>query len=65
MFVWASTWGSSRASSAGILKELMVTTQPAFLQKYFNKELSASERDIRRAVLIRERLRLDDTEVHG
>jgi protein arginine kinase len=57
--------GIIQGVSAGILKELMVTTQPAFLQKYFNKELSASERDIRRAVLIRERLRLDDTEVHG
>ncbi|QQE78553.1 protein arginine kinase [Alicyclobacillus sp. SO9] len=49
--------------SEGILKELMVMTQPAFLQKYFNQELSPGERDIRRATLIRERLRLDDTEV--
>ncbi|MFB5192170.1 protein arginine kinase [Alicyclobacillus fastidiosus] len=57
--------GIIQGVSAGILKELMVTTQPAFLQKYFSRELSASERDVRRAALIRERLRLDDTEVHG
>lgn len=57
--------GIIQGVSAGILKELMVTTQPAFLQKYFNRELSASERDVRRAALIRERFRLDDTEVHG
>ncbi|GEO26697.1 protein-arginine kinase [Alicyclobacillus acidoterrestris] len=57
--------GIIQGVSAGILKELMISTQPAFLQKYFNRELSASERDIRRAALIRERLRQDDTEVHG
>ncbi len=49
--------------SAGILKELIVMTQPAFLQKYYNQELPPAERDLRRATLIRERLRLDDTEV--
>ncbi|WAH37366.1 protein arginine kinase [Alicyclobacillus dauci] len=57
--------GIIQGVSSGILKELMVTTQPAFLQKYFARELSATERDVRRAALIRERLRLDDTEVHG
>ncbi|WP_067621055.1 protein arginine kinase [Alicyclobacillus acidiphilus] len=57
--------GIIQGVSAGILKELMVTTQPAFLQKYSNRELSASERDVRRAALIRERLRLDDMEVQG
>lgn len=55
--------GVIRGVSAGILKELMVMTQPAFLQKYFNEELSPGERDVRRAALIRERLRLDDMEV--
>lgn len=55
--------GIIKGVSAGILKELMVMTQPAFLQKYYRQELSPSERDIRRAALIRERLRLDDTEV--
>ncbi|WDL98965.1 protein arginine kinase [Alicyclobacillus sp. ALC3] len=49
--------------SAGILKELLVMSQPAFLQKYYNQELPPAERDLRRATLIRERLRLDDTEV--
>ncbi|MCL6446388.1 MAG: protein arginine kinase [Alicyclobacillus sp.] len=55
--------GIIRGVSAGILKELMVMTQPAFLQKYYRQELSPGERDIRRATLIRERLRLDDMEV--
>jgi protein arginine kinase len=55
--------GIIKGVSAGILKELMVMTQPAFLQKYYNQELSPATRDSRRATLIRERLRLDDTEV--
>lgn len=55
--------GVIKGVSAGILKELMVMTQPAFLQKYYHQDLSPGERDIRRAALIRERLRLDDTEV--
>ncbi len=54
--------GIIKGVSSGILKELMVMTQPAFLQKYFGQELSPEERDIRRAALVRERLRLD-TEV--
>lgn len=57
--------GIIQGVSAGILKELMVMIQPAFLQKYFNRELSSSERDVRRAALVRERLRLDDTEVQA
>lgn len=55
--------GIIRGVSAGILKELMVMSQPAFLQKYSNEELTAAERDVKRAALIRERLRLDDMEV--
>ena len=55
--------GIIKGVSAGILKELMVMTQPAFLQKYYRQELHPAERDIRRAALIRERLRMDDTEV--
>jgi protein arginine kinase len=54
--------GIIKGVSSGILKELMVMTQPAFLQKYYGQELSPGERDIRRAALVRERLRLD-TEV--
>ncbi|MBX6394403.1 MAG: protein arginine kinase [Alicyclobacillaceae bacterium] len=43
--------------SKSILKELMVLTRPALLQMYFGRELSPDERDVRRAALIRERLR--------
>jgi len=42
--------------SQSVLSELMVLTQPGFLQHYAKKELSAKERDILRATLIRERL---------
>ena len=42
-----------------ILNELMVLTQPGFLQYYANKILTASERDVLRATLIRERLTLE------
>lgn len=55
--------GIIQGVSSGILQELMVLTQPAFLQKYYKEELSPIERDIRRAALIRERMRLDDMEV--
>jgi protein arginine kinase len=55
--------GIIKGVSSGILKELMVMTQPSFLQQYFGEELSPGERDIRRAALVRERLRLNDTEV--
>lgn len=57
--------GIIQGVSAGILKELMVLTQPACLQKFYNRELSPNERDIRRAQLIRDRLRMNDSEVHG
>jgi protein arginine kinase len=42
--------------SSHVLNELMVMTQPGFLQQYAGTKLSAEERDIRRAELIRERL---------
>ncbi|WP_026702427.1 protein arginine kinase [Salibacterium aidingense] len=45
--------------SGNILNELMILTQPAFLQQYAGKELSADERDVRRAALIRERMELE------
>jgi len=38
------------------LNELMVMTQPAFLQQHKGEKLSAEDRDIRRAELIRDRL---------
>lgn len=42
-----------------ILNELMILTQPGLLQHYAEKVLSARERDILRASLIRERLKMD------
>ncbi|WP_257351143.1 protein arginine kinase [Pseudalkalibacillus decolorationis] len=42
-----------------ILNELMILTQPGFLQQYAKQSLSPDERDIRRATLIRERLKLE------
>lgn len=40
----------------GLLNELFILTQPAHLQKLENKKLSANERDIKRAQIIRDRL---------
>ncbi|ARI75427.1 protein arginine kinase [Halobacillus mangrovi] len=45
-----------------ILNELMILTQPGFLQQYAKTTLSPDERDIRRASLIRERLQLENEE---
>ncbi|ANE46752.1 ATP:guanido phosphotransferase [Paenibacillus swuensis] len=42
--------------STHIMNELMVMAQPGFLQKQSGEKLSAEDRDIRRAELIRERL---------
>ncbi|MCU9615258.1 protein arginine kinase [Caldibacillus lycopersici] len=41
-----------------ILNELMILTQPGFLQQYAGGQLRPFERDVRRATLIRERLLL-------
>ena len=38
------------------LNQIMIMTQPAFLQKLANKALSTNERDSRRASLVREKL---------
>jgi protein arginine kinase len=40
-----------------ILQELLVMIRPAHLQKLMGCELDAPERDIRRATLIRERMK--------
>ncbi|PRO64638.1 protein arginine kinase [Alkalicoccus urumqiensis] len=48
--------------SGGILNELMVITQPGFLQQYAGRSLTPAERDERRASLIRERINLENTE---
>jgi protein arginine kinase len=45
--------------SRNILNELMILTQPGFLQQYYGGPLRPDERDIRRAALIRERLSLE------
>jgi protein arginine kinase len=45
--------------SRNILNELMILTQPGFLQQYAGGPLRPNERDIRRASLIRERLHLE------
>ncbi|MBA2176897.1 protein arginine kinase [Halobacillus locisalis] len=45
-----------------ILNELMILTQPGFLQQYAKATLNPEERDIRRASLIRERLQLENEE---
>ena len=43
--------------SRNILNELMILIQPGFLQQYAGGPLRPNERDIRRATLIRERLK--------
>lgn len=48
--------------SKNILNELMVLTQPGFLQKYAGGPLRPFERDVRRATLIRDRLHVDKNE---
>ncbi|MGG1678372.1 protein arginine kinase [Neobacillus sp. NRS-1170] len=46
-----------------ILNELMILTQPGFLQQYAGGPLRPHERDIRRAALIRERLNLEKEKI--
>jgi protein arginine kinase len=46
--------------SRNILNELMTLTQPGFLQHYQKQTLTANQRDILRATLIRERLQLEN-----
>lgn len=46
--------------SGQILNELMILTQPGFLQRYAGKALTAEERDILRATLVRERLKMEN-----
>lgn len=42
--------------SSNVMNELMVMTQPGFLQRYAGQKLSPDERDVRRAEMIRERI---------
>ncbi|EHL76301.1 protein arginine kinase [Bacillus smithii] len=43
--------------SKNVLNELLILTQPGFLQQYAGASLRPEERDVRRATLIREKLR--------
>lgn len=52
--------GLITGTSAKILNELIVLTQPGFLQQYAGEMLTAEQRDERRATLIRERLLLNE-----
>lgn len=45
--------------SKNILNELLILTQPGFLQLYAEEQMTPNERDIRRATLIRERLQME------
>ncbi len=51
--------GIIRNVSATILNDLMVMTQPGFLQQYSGQKLTPDQRDEKRARLIRERLLLE------
>lgn len=51
--------GLIKGISATILNELMILTQPGFLQQYAGDVLTPEQRDERRATLIRERLNLE------
>lgn len=51
--------GLIKGVSRTILNELMILTQPGFLQHYFKEALTPDERDIKRATLIRERIKLE------
>lgn len=52
--------GIIKGISRSILNELMILTQPGFLQQYANETLTPDERDIRRATLIRQRMELEE-----
>ncbi|GAF66172.1 ATP:guanido phosphotransferase [Bacillus sp. TS-2] len=51
--------GLIKGISGNILNELMILTQPGFLQQFAGDVLTADQRDERRATLIRERLMLE------
>lgn len=51
--------GLIKGLSATILNELMILTQPGFLQQYAGEVLTPDQRDERRATLIRERVQLE------
>ncbi|PTM54732.1 protein arginine kinase [Desmospora activa] len=52
--------GILSAVSANVMNELMVKTQPGFLQQHAQMRLDSDERDIRRATMIREHIHKQD-----
>lgn len=44
------------------INELLIITQPAHIQKYYDREMDATERDMIRADLVRESLEAGDKE---
>lgn len=48
--------GLVKDTERGLINELFILMQPAHLQKLENKKLSANERDVKRAQMIREKL---------
>jgi protein arginine kinase len=49
--------GSFPGTERALVDELFLTTQPAHLQKQISDKLSAEERDLIRADMVRERLK--------
>ena len=51
--------GMVKGLDPSVFTELLILTRPAHLQKFIGAELSPEERDVRRADLVRERLKID------
>ncbi|HBE73955.1 MAG TPA: hypothetical protein DDW31_07725 [candidate division Zixibacteria bacterium] len=49
--------GLIQSPGLGVLNELLVLTQPAHLQLYCDQAMEARERDIKRAEIVRERIK--------
>ena len=50
-------WGCFPGVDRSLVDELFILTQPAHLQKQHSEKLSAEERDLLRADMVRERLK--------
>jgi len=53
--------GYIKELSTTVINELMVLTQPGFLQQYAQEILTPDKRDIKRASIIRERLNIEES----
>jgi protein arginine kinase len=51
-----SDMGIVKDVARGLINELFILTQPAHLQKFEDKKLTANERDVKRAQIIREKI---------